>query len=371
MAELSTITDVLPRARRDEHDDWRWQLRHAVRTSAEIERRLVLTDAERLGLSRAQGRGLPFAITPHFLSLLQADDLECPLRRQVIPLDVESELTVGDRPDPLGEEQHAVAPLLIQRYPDRALLLVTDRCASYCRHCTRSRVVGQGSLSADADALDAAFAYLASHPEIREVIVSGGDPLLLSTARIVNILRRLRAIPSIELIRIGTRVLTFLPQRITEELLTALRPYHPLWIMSHFNHPRELAPEAQRACVQLADAGFPIMNHTVLLRGVNDRVETLEHLSRALLRVRVRPYYLLQADPVVGTGHLRTPLRTGIELLEALQGRVTGLGIPRFIVDTPGGFGKVPIGPDWVLARGSGVTRLRTHTGAAVDYWDP
>lgn len=362
----STSTELDPAP-----EDWRWQLRHAVRTVRQLEARLRLTEAELEGARRAESVGFPMAITPHYLSLCDPVDPSCPIRRQVVPHALEARLVPGDLTDPLGEEAHEVAPELIQRYPDRALLLSTDRCAVYCRFCTRSRIVGAGGGARSLERLERAFSYLAAHPEIRDVIVSGGDPLAQSTERLVSILGRLRKIPSVETIRLATRVPIALPQRITSELLTALRPFHPLWVMTHFNHPKELSPLSRRALSSLADAGFPVMNQTVLLRGVNDESGVLSELFRGLVRERARPYYLLQADPVRGTGHLRTPLGTGIRIMEELQGRLSGIALPKLIVDSPGGLGKVPVGPEWVVHRAGGITRLRTPRGVEVDYVDP
>ncbi|MCC6552867.1 MAG: KamA family radical SAM protein [Polyangiaceae bacterium] len=351
--------------------DWTWQIRHALSSADELHRALSLTPAELEGARRAERAGLPIGITPYYLGRCDKNDPRCPIRLQCVPRSDESIEAPGDLADPLGEEAHEVAPHLVQRYPDRALLLATDRCAVYCRFCTRSRMVGDGGGVVPLDRLAPALAYLAAHPEVRDVIVSGGDPLTVSTDRIVRLLARLREIPSVETIRLATRVPVTLPQRITAELVRALRPYHPIWVMTHFNHPRELTPAAARACRRLVDHGFPVMNQTVLLRGVNDDAETLEALFRGLVRWRVRPYYLLQADPVRGTAHLRTPLARGIEIMERLQGRLTGIALPRLIVDTPGGMGKVPVGPDYVVARSPGRTVLRTHRGARVEYLDP
>jgi lysine 2,3-aminomutase len=273
--------------------------------------------------------------------------------------------------DPLGEVDHTVAPHLVQRYPDRALLLVTDRCALYCRFCTRSRMVGGGEGAVSIEALGPAFAWLRDHPEVRDVIVSGGDPMAMATGKLVAILERVRAVPSVETIRVATRVPVTLPMRVTTELVRALRPFHPLWVMTHFNHPREITPEATIACTRLADAGFPVMNQTVLLAGVNDDADVLERLFRGLVRMRVRPYYLLQADPVRGSAHLRTPLERGVELMDRLQGRVSGIALPKLICDTPRGRGKVPLGRDYVVARASGRTTLRTFRGEEVEYLDP
>ncbi len=351
--------------------DWQWQLRHAVGSADELARALVLTEGERDGARRAEEQGLPIRITPYYLSLVDPADPKCPVRRQCVPDARESEEVPGDLRDPLGELAHEVAPHLVQRYPDRALLLSTDRCAVYCRFCTRSRMVGGGEGSVSPDALAPAFAWLRAHPEIRDVIVSGGDPLAMSTTRITHLVANLRATESIDTIRLATRVPVTLPMRITDELLRALRPYHPLWVMTHFNHPKELTDESIGACKRLADAGFPVMNQTVLLAGINDDADVLERLFRGLVRARVRPYYLLQADPVRGTGHLRTPLGRGIELMARLQGRLSGIALPKLVCDTPGGRGKVPLGPDYVVARGPGRTRLKTFRGEEVDYIDP
>jgi lysine 2,3-aminomutase len=351
--------------------DWRWQLRHAVGSVDELAAALPLTPSELDGARRAESEGLPLRITPYYLSLIDRDDPACPIRKQCVPDAREGVEVAGDLVDPLGEVAHEVAPHLVQRYPDRVLLLATDRCAVYCRFCTRSRMVGVGDGAVSLEQLAPAFAWLRAHPEVHDVIVSGGDPLAMATDRIVRLVRAVRDVPSVETIRLATRVPVTLPMRITPELLTALRPYHPLWVMTHFNHPRELTPEAIAACNRLADAGFPVMNQTVLLAGINDDAGVLEPLFRGLVRQRVRPYYLLQADPVRGTGHLRTPLARGESLMRKLQGRLTGIALPRFICDTPGGRGKVPVGPDYVVSRGEGTTVLRTFRGENVTYVDP
>jgi lysine 2,3-aminomutase len=356
---------------RHDPSDWRWQLQHALSSASELAQALELTEEERRGAEAAERQGLPISITPYYLSLIDRTDDNCPLRRQVVPRASESARAPGDLIDPLGEAAHEVAPNLIRRYPDRALLFTTDRCAVYCRFCTRSRLVGAGGGARSLDRLAPALEYLGAHPEVKDVIVSGGDPLAMSTPRLVGLIEALRTIPSIETLRLATRTPVVLPQRITDELCQALRPHHPIWVMTHFNHPRELTPEARGACERLADAGFPVMNHTVLLRGINDDASVLAELFRGLVRARVRPYYLLQTDPVVGTSHLRTPLEAGIRIMEQLTGRLSGIALPRLIVDTPGGLGKVPVGPDYVIGRGPGVTRFRTPRGAEVDYIDP
>ena len=352
-------------------DDWRWQLRHAIGSVEALASAIPLDARELEGARRAETRGLPLRITPYYLSLIDRGDPACPIRRQCVPDAREDKEVAGDLADPLGEVSHEVAPCLVQRYPDRVLLLATDRCAVYCRFCTRSRIVGGGEGAVSLDALAPAMQWLGTHPEVRDVIISGGDPLAMATDRIVRVVAAVRRIESVETIRLATRVPVTLPMRVTGELLRALRPYHPLWVMTHFNHPKELTQAAVRACTRLADTGFPVMNQTVLLAGINDDERVLEELFRGLVRARVRPYYLLQADPVRGTGHLRTPLARGVDLMQRLQGRVSGIALPKLICDTPGGKGKVPLGPDYVVARASGWTTLRTFRGEEVDYVDP
>jgi lysine 2,3-aminomutase len=352
-------------------DDWRWQLRHAVGTVDALACALPLTAPEMEGARRAATRGLPIRITPYYLSLADPDDASCPVRRQCVPDAREDDESPGDLVDPLGEVAHEVAPFLVQRYPDRVLLLATDRCAVYCRFCTRSRMVGAGDGAVSLAALGPALEWLRAHPEVRDVIVSGGDPLAMATDRIARLVGAVRAIGSVETIRLATRVPVTLPMRITDELLQALRPFHPLWVMTHFNHPKELTESAFAACARLADSGFPVMNQTVLLAGINDDEAVLEALFRGLVRARVRPYYLLQADPVRGTAHLRTPLARGVAIIERLQGRLSGIALPKLICDTPGGLGKVPLGPEVIVARRPGRTTLRTFRGEEVDYVDP
>lgn len=353
------------------HDDWRWQAQHTVRTLEALEAHLTLTDDERHGIERALQQGMPLAITPYYLSLCDPLDPACPIRMQCVPRAAEAFTMAGDLADPLGEAAHEVAPHLVQRYPDRALLLVTDRCGVYCRFCTRSRMVGTGEGTVSLKRLEPAFNYLRQHPEIQEVIISGGDPLIMSTERLQELLSTLSHIESLGNLRIATRTPVTLPQRISPEVCRALRTHPASWIMTHFNHPKELTPESANACALLVNHGLPVMNHTVLLKGINDNAATLEQLFRGLVRMRVRPYYLLQADPVRGTGHLRTPLAQGLSLMQQLQGRLSGIALPKFIVDTPGGKGKVPLLPNYIHAKAPGRTALITFRGEIVEYVDP
>jgi lysine 2,3-aminomutase len=358
-------------------DDWRWQLQHATTSAADLGRVLSLREGERRAAERAEQSGFPISITPYYLGLIDLADPSCPIRAQVVPALEESISTLGDLADPLGEEDNQVAPDLIRRYPDRALLLASDRCSVYCRFCTRSRMVGQGGGARSLERLKPALEYLHAHPEVRDLIISGGDPLVMATSRLVRLLEAVRTVPSIETVRLATRVPVTLPQRITVELVEALRPFHPLWVMTHFNHPRELTAVARGALRKLVDGGFPVMNQSVLLRGVNDNAAVLKELFRGLVRERVRPYYLLQMDPVRGTGHLRTSVAAGVAIMAELQGQLSGIALPKLIVDIPGGFGKVPVSPDYVVSRAEGVTRFRSphveRGGKRVeaDYLDP
>jgi lysine 2,3-aminomutase len=354
-----------------ESADWQSQVRHAVQDLAGLERALELSPDERAGIERALRDGFPMSITPYYLALCDKHDANCPIRLQCVPRAAEAHEGRGDLRDPLGEEAHEVAPQLVQRYPDRALLLATDRCGVYCRFCTRSRMVGAGGGARSIAQLSAAFDYLRAHPQIQDVIVSGGDPLVMSDGRIAAILSELARIESLLYVRVASRTPVTLPQRITESLCRALRTHPSVWLMTHFNHPKELTLEARAACAMLVDHGIPVMNQSVLLRGINDDALTLEALFRGLVRARVRPYYLLQADPVIGTSHLRTPLAKGIELMAQLQGRLSGIALPKLIVDTPHGRGKVPIGPDYIVGQHGDTTTLRTFRGELVDYIDP
>lgn len=347
--------------------DWRWQMRHRVTTLAELETLIELTPEERTGIT-ARTPVFPFAVTPYYLSLVQGPG--CPVRRQAVPHADELITTPWDMVDPLAEEEHSPVPILSHRYPDRALLYVTHNCPVYCRHCTRQRKVGDATSSPDRSAIAAALEYLRITPAIKDVLISGGDPLSLSDGRLVEIVAELRTIPSVEIIRLCTRNPVTLPQRITPELLTALRPHHPIFVNTHFNHPRECTPEAALALNRLADAGFAVGNQMVLLRGINDDATTVETLNRWLLRQRCRPYYILQCDPVGGTAHLRTPVDAGVQILDALRGRLSGLGVPQLVVDLPGGGGKVTLVPDRLLRREGARMVFRNVDGREFTYVD-
>lgn len=350
-------------------NDWRWQMRHRLTRLDQFERLLRLTEPERRGLLLAGGK-FSVAVTPHFASLIDPEDPGCPVRLQVVPVDNELVVSRGDMADPCGEDGASVVEGLVHRYPDRVLFLALDTCASYCRYCTRSRLVSQGELEPLGRRIEAALAYLEEHTEVRDVLLSGGDPLLMSDSTLDQILGRLRAIPHIEFLRIGTRIPAFLPQRITPELVAVLRK-HRVWLSVHFCHAGELTPEVAAACDLLADGGIPLGCQTVLLRGVNDSVEALKDLFHGLLKLRVRPYYLYQCDPVIGTGHLRTSVAKGVELISQLRGHTTGYAVPTYVVDAPGGGGKIPIQPDTVVEQADGVWHLRNWAGETYQYLDP
>lgn len=353
--------------------DWRdpkWQLRNRIDSLADLEARMALTDVERAGVLLA-GNKLAMSITPHFFSLIDTEDPDCPIRRQVIPRLEEGWTAPEEMADPCGEDSHMPVPGLVHRYPDRVLFLVTDRCASYCRYCTRSRVVsGVGEQQLETQ-WEAAFRYLENTPEVRDVLLSGGDPLLLSDARLDRILTRLRAIPHIQFVRIGSRIPIFLPQRITQELCAMLRKHHPLFISIHSNHPRELTTEVREALGRLADAGIPMGNQSVLLRGVNDSVEVQKALVHKLLMCRVRPYYLYQCDLINGSSHLRTSVAEGVSIIESLRGHTTGYAIPQFVIDGPGGGGKIPLNPNYIIESVPGQVTLRNFEGKVFEYPDP
>ncbi len=349
--------------------DWRWQLRHRLTRLEHLEAYLELTESERLGLSMGAER-FAVSVTPHFAALMDPADPSCPIRRQVVPTTDEFVVSTGDMEDPCGEDNASAVEGLVHRYPDRVLLLALDTCAAYCRYCTRSRLVSQGSLDLLPRRMTGILEYLREHTEVRDVLLSGGDPLLMSEDRLDKLLGSIREIEHIEFVRIGSRVPGFVPQRITAELAAVLRR-HEVWLSLHFSHPAELTPEVAAACNLLADAGIPLGSQTVLLRGINDDSAVLKQLFHGLLKLRVRPYYLYQADPVVGTGHLRTSIGKGIEIMGQLRGHTSGYAVPTYVVDAPGGGGKIPVQPETVVGHDGGVWQLRNWAGEIYTYIDP
>ncbi len=339
-------------------------------TLDELSARFPLTDEERAGVGAADAR-FRLGITPYYLALADPRHFWCPIRRQAIPLPAEARAAPGEARDPLGEDAMRPTPAIVHRYPDRVLLLATDRCTVYCRHCTRRRLTGGGEGELSRSALRAAVAYLRLHPEVRDVLVSGGDPLLLSDERLEELLSEIASVPSVEMIRIGTRAPVTCPMRVTPALARLLRAFAPLFVVTHFNHPREITQEAAAACERLVDAGVPVENQTVLLRRLNSSARTIADLNRRLLMLRVRPYYLHQGDVAEGTDHLRTPLSAGIAILEALRGHTTGLAVPHLAVDLPGGGGKITLQPDYVLERAPGAWTFRNFRGERYVYPEP
>jgi lysine 2,3-aminomutase len=350
-------------------EDWRWQLSHRLNSVEDLAKVIRLSEDELAGLSIP---GLfRTDITPYFASLMDPDDPNCPIRRQVIPTKQELLPFEAEMSDSLSEEAHSPVPGLVHRYPDRVLMLVTTQCASYCRFCTRSRIVGDSHAQFSSAAYDQQIAYIAATPQVRDVLLSGGDPLTLPQKVLEGILERLRKIPHVEIIRIGTRVPVFLPQRITDDLASMLKRYHPLWMNIHFNHPKEISPEVETALARLANAGIPLGSQTVLLAGINDCPNIIKALVHQLVRNRVRPYYIYQCDLVHGAGHFRTPVAKGIEILEGLRGHTSGYAVPTFVIDAPEGGGKVPVGPNYVLSQSERYVVVRNYEGFVSTYTQP
>ena len=361
-----------PQASLAEWNDWRWQLRARIKSLAELERVFALSDDERQAVANHKG-SLPVGITPYYASLLALDDALEPLRRTHIPVGTEYLTTPGEADDPLGEDHDAAVPGLVHRYPDRVLFLATGFCSTYCRYCTRSRMVGEagGEYSFSNSQWEKALAYIESKPRIRDVLLSGGDPLTLADDKLDYLLGRLRQIKHVEFVRIGTKVPVVLPMRVTKALARMLKKHHPLWLSLHFTRAEELTPEVSESTARLADAGIPLGSQTVLLKGINDDVEVLKKLYHGLLMRRVRPYYLYQCDPITGSSHFRTSVQKGLEMIEGLRGHTTGYAVPQYVVDAPGGGGKIPLLPDYVVGRDGDDLVLRNFEGNTYRYTDP
>ncbi|MGD0005743.1 MAG: lysine 2,3-aminomutase [Anaerolineaceae bacterium] len=350
-------------------NDWRWQLSHRLNTIADFEKLLRLTDSERKALSTS---GLfRVDITPYFASLIDPDDPDDPVRSQVVPTADEINPFTGMMEDSLAEDRHSPVPGLVHRYPDRVLMLITTQCASYCRFCTRSRIVGDPAANFSHADFDKQIDYLKRTPQVRDVLLSGGDPLTIAPAILEELLRRLREIPHIEIVRIGTRVPVFMPMRVTDELCDMLQKYHPLWMNIHVNHPNEITAELAQATDKLSRAGIPLGNQTVLLAGINDCIHIQRKLVQDLVRIRVRPYYLYQCDLVEGAGHFRTPVAKGIEVMEGLRGHTSGFAVPTYLIDAPGGGGKIPVLPDYLISQSDHKVILRNYEGFISTYEEP
>jgi len=353
-------------------NNWHWQIRNRIKDLAGLERIIHLSAEERDAILSHQ-QPLPVAIDPYYASLLDPNDPRQPLRRTVVMVNDEHRATAAEAIDPLGEDSDSPVPGLVHRYPDRVLFLTTGFCTVYCRYCTRSRLVGNpgGEYRFNLSQWEGAIHYIENHSEVRDVLLSGGDPLTLSDVQLEWLLARLHRIPHVEMLRIGSKVPVVLPQRITSKLTGMLRKYHPLWMSIHFTHPDELTPEVAQACGRLADAGIPLGSQTVLLKGINDNVETMKRLFQGLLKIRVKPYYLYQCDPVIGSSHFRTSIDKGLEIIAGLRGHTTGYAVPTYVVDAPGGGGKIPLLPNYIAGRESNDLLLRNYEGNIFRYPDP
>ena len=349
--------------------NWRWQLSNRLNTVEDLEKIFPLTESERKALSAANLFRVD--ITPYFASLINPDDPNDPIRKQVIPTDAEMVPFTSMMEDSLSEDRHSPVPGLVHRYPDRALMLVTTQCATYCRYCTRSRIVGDPSATFSRAEFEMQIEYLKQTPQIRDVLLSGGDPLILAPKILDEILSRLREIPHIEIVRIGSRVPVFLPMRVTDELTEMLQKYHPLWINIHVNHPNEISLELDQACDRLTRAGIPLGNQAVLLAGINDNIHIQRKLVQDLVRIRVRPYYLYQCDLVEGAGHFRTPVAKGVEIMEGLRGHTSGYAVHQYIIDAPGGGGKIPVMPNYLISMSDHKIVLRNYEGYLTTYEEP
>ena len=354
----------------EQWEDWHWQLKNRITNIDDLRKIIKLTPEEEEGVTKTEGR-LLMAITPYWATLMDSQKPNCPIRKQSVPTKHEFEISTTDMVDPLSEDKDSPVPGLVHRYPDRVLLLVTDMCATYCRHCTRRRLVGSEDKLAKPHKLDQAFDYIRSNKRIRDVLISGGDPLVMSDERLEEILKTLKSISHVHFVRIGTRVPVTMPMRITSELLSMFKKYSPLWMSIHFNHPKEITKRVVRACNSLVDNGIPLGSQTVLLKGVNDRPYIMKRLMHELLRIRVRPYYIYQCDLSTGIGHFRTPVGVGINIMERLRGHTSGYAIPTYVVDAPGGGGKIPVSPNYIISQAKGVFTLRNYEGKAFTYTEP
>jgi lysine 2,3-aminomutase len=351
-------------------NDWRWQQRNRVTRMEHLEKVVTVTDEERRAFKESDAM-FHMGITPYYAALMDPEDPNCPIRLQSVPKMGELTFTPADLEDPLAEERDMPVPGITHRYPDRVLFYTTHNCPVYCRHCTRKRKVADPTSSAAKAQIEGGLKYIEEHKEVRDIVISGGDPLSLSDERLDYLLGRLRAIPHVEIFRLGTRNLVTLPQRITDDFVKIVRKYHPVFVNTHFNHPKECTAEAFEACRRVADAGCVIGNQMVLLKGVNDSPPLVKELNHKLLMMRVRPYYIYQCDLAQGISHFRTPVETGLEIIEALRGHTSGLAVPHFVVDGPNGGGKIPLAPNYVVKHEGKTWVLRNYAGKQFTYEEP
>ncbi|MDU1508307.1 MAG: lysine 2,3-aminomutase [Clostridium butyricum] len=354
----------------EQWNSWKWQIANRITTVEELEKVVNLTTQEKNGIKAALNK-LKMSITPYYATLIDPDDYDCPIRKQAIPTIDETKISESDSNDPLHETVDSPVPGLTHRYPDRVLLLITQQCSMYCRHCTRRRFAGHEDESLSVDNLLEAIKYIKNHKEVRDVLISGGDALCVSDEKLELVLKKLRDIDHVEIIRIGTRVPVVMPQRITKTLCDIIKKYHPVWINTHFNHPNEFTEESMLACKMLADAGIPLGNQSVLLKNVNDCPYIMKDLMQKLVKNRVRPYYIYQCDLSEGIEHFRTPVSTGIEIIELLRGHTSGLAVPTFVIDAPGGGGKIPVNPQYLISQSSDKVILRNYEGVICTYTEP
>ncbi len=351
----------------EQWDDWQWQIKNRIDTVESLKEVVNLTKTEEEGIVESL-KQLKMGITPYYALLMDKDDPNCPVRMQAVPTLLETHIAKSDMLDPLHEDADSPTPGLTHRYPDRVLFLVTDKCSMYCRHCTRRRFAGQSDKQAGTDQIDKCIEYIRNTPVVRDVLLSGGDALLINDDRLEYILKELTTIEHVEVVRIGSRVPVVMPQRITPELVKMITKYHPVWLNTHFNHSKEITPESKKACELLANAGIPLGNQSVLLRGINDNVHIMKKLVQELVKIRVRPYYIYQCDLSQGIEHFRTPVSKGIEIIEGLRGHTSGFAVPTFVVDAPGGGGKIPVMPQYLISQGSKRVVLRNFEGVVTTY---
>lgn len=362
--------EMFPEVTDIQWNDWKWQVRNRIETLDQLKKYISLTEEEEEGVRRSLA-SLRMAITPYYMTLIDQENPNCPVRKQAIPTAAEVHYSDADLLDPLHEDEDSPVPGLTHRYPDRVLFLITDMCSMYCRHCTRRRFAGQSDASAPQDNIEKAIEYIANTPQVRDVVLSGGDALLISDDKLEYIIGRLRDIPHVEIIRIGTRTPVVLPQRITDNLVNMLKKYHPIWVNTHFNHSDEMTEDSKNALARMANAGIPLGNQSVLLKGVNDCVHIMKKLMHNLVMNRVRPYYIYQCDLSMGLEHFRTPVSKGIEIIENLRGHTSGFAVPTFVVDAPGGGGKTPVMPQYVISQSPGKVVMRNFEGVITTYTEP
>ncbi|NSW91690.1 MAG: lysine 2,3-aminomutase [Firmicutes bacterium] len=366
MRDYKTV-DIWKDVDTEEWNDWKWQIKNRIVSVEQLSKVIRISRQEQREINLCLER-FRMAITPYYAMLIDPDDVNCPVRLQAIPSVKELVVQESDMADPLGEEIYSPVENIVHRYPDRVLFLLTHKCSMYCRHCTRRRMVGEEDFSISEKILEKAIEYIKNNRQIRDVLLSGGDPLIMADTWLEHIIQRLREIPHVEIIRIGTRTPVVLPMRITDNLVNMLKKYHPIWINTHFNHPKEVTDAAVKACEKIVDAGIPLGNQSVLLKSVNDKAEILKELFLKLVKARVRPYYLYQCDIAQGIGHFRTKVETGIEIMQNLRGYISGYAVPTFVIDAPNGGGKIPINPEYVISMEDGNVIMRNYRGEIYCY---